>query len=187
MLRSGPGWTRRSASSRHAAERAWAEAPGEPFQPPAGAANSLLVNVPALIAIHRSYLAILRGDADATVAFASRALADLGEDERMLEYVARSNLANAEWLRGRLSAAEGTFETSLAPWTDEPTVLVWGRHVFAQIQLAQVHLDAAIQTCQRTLAVRATRPPAPRYRRLALRTSAWVKSPTGRDQSRHGI
>ena len=121
------------------------------------------MNVPALIAIHRSYLAILRGDADATAAFASRALADLGEDERMLEYVASCNLATAEWLRGRLAEAERAFEPSLARWADEPTVPIWGRHVFGQIQLAQVHLDAAVQTCQRALAVTAPpgRPPLP--------------------------
>ena len=146
-----------------AAERAWADTPSEQFQPPAGSANSLLVNVPALIAIHRSYLAILRGDGDATAAFASRALANLGEGERMLEYVASCNLASAEWLRGRLAEAERAFEPSLARWANEPTVPIWGRHVFGQIQLAQVHLDAAVQTCQRALAVTAPpgRPPLP--------------------------
>ena len=81
----------------------------------------------------------------------------------MLEYVASCNLASAEWLRGRLAEAERAFEPSLARWANEPTVPIWGRHVFAQIQLAQVHLDAAVQTCQRALAVTAPpgRPPLP--------------------------
>ena len=51
---------------------------------PAGP-RSLLVNVPALIALHRSYLAELRGDAEATAAFASQALAESSEGEWMLD------------------------------------------------------------------------------------------------------
>ncbi len=82
-----------------AAERAHAGAAEEPFEPPAGRAGSLLVNIPALIAVHRSLLAWLRGDAEATAAFASRALAELGEGERLLDYVARFNLGIADWLR----------------------------------------------------------------------------------------
>ena len=54
-----------------AAERAFAGTVGEPFGPTAGRAGSMLVNVPALIALHRSYLAQLRGDAEGTAAFAS--------------------------------------------------------------------------------------------------------------------
>ena len=62
-----------------AAERASAGAAEEPFEPTAGRAGSLLVNVPALIALHRSYLAELRGDAEGTAAFASQALAASGD------------------------------------------------------------------------------------------------------------
>ena len=47
-----------------AAERASAGAAAEPFEPTAGRARSLLVNAPALIALLRSILAQLRGDAD---------------------------------------------------------------------------------------------------------------------------
>ena len=73
----------------------------------------------------------------------------------MLEYIARCNLATAEWLRGRVAEAERAFVPSLARWSDQPTMPVWGRHVFAQIQLAQGHLDEAAQTCQRALAITA--------------------------------
>src|SRR6266699_2044189 len=51
-----------------AAERALAgaaRAVDERFEPSAGRAASMLVNVPALIALHRSYLAQFRGDAEA--------------------------------------------------------------------------------------------------------------------------
>ena len=48
-----------------AAERAAPGAAGEPFEPTVGRAGSMLVNVPALIAIRRAFLAQLRGDAEA--------------------------------------------------------------------------------------------------------------------------
>ena len=98
-----------------AAERASAGVAGEPFEPTAGRAASLLVNVPAHIALDRSYLAYLRGDAEATAAFAAQALAKLDKGERLLDFVTRWNLAMAEWLRGRLAAAERAFVSR--PWT----------------------------------------------------------------------
>ena len=49
-----------------AAERAFARDGDEPFAPTAGRAGSLLVNVPAVIALQRSYMAQLRGDPDGT-------------------------------------------------------------------------------------------------------------------------
>ena len=99
-----------------AAERA---APGpaeEPFEPTVGRAGSMLVNVPALIAIRRGYLAQLRGDAEDTAVFASRALAESREGEWLLSSTARGFLAVAEWLRGRLAEAEGAFAPSIAGW-----------------------------------------------------------------------
>ena len=47
------------------------------------------MNVPALIALRRGYLAQLRGDAEETAAFASRALAESGEGEWLLNSIAR--------------------------------------------------------------------------------------------------
>ena len=72
-----------------AAERAAAAAADEPFEPTVGRAASMLVNVSAYIALDRSYLAQLRGDAEGTAAFAAQALAGLGEGERLLDSVAR--------------------------------------------------------------------------------------------------
>lgn len=89
-----------------AAESAAGDSAGEPLEPTAGRAASMLVNVPALIAVCRSYLAQLRGDADATATFASRALAQTGQDEWLLRSVARGMAAVADWLRGQLTAAE---------------------------------------------------------------------------------
>jgi hypothetical protein len=53
-----------------------------PAAPPA-----LLVNVPATIAVFRAYLAELRGDAEGAASFAAQALAAIGEDERMLDFI----------------------------------------------------------------------------------------------------
>jgi LuxR family maltose regulon positive regulatory protein len=71
----------------------------EPFEPTVGRAGSLLVNVPALIAIRRGFLAQLRGDAEDTATFASRALAESEEGEWLLSSTARGLLAMAERLR----------------------------------------------------------------------------------------
>ena len=68
----------------------------EPFDPTVGNAASLLANVPAHIALDRSYVAQLRGDAERTAAFASRALAELGENEWMVRSIAHGLLAMAE-------------------------------------------------------------------------------------------
>ena len=148
QLAAGAGHVEAVERLVEAAERAHAGAPEEPFEPPAGRAGSLLVNIPALIAVHRSLLAMYRGDAEATAAFASRALAELGEDERLLDYVARFNLGIADWLRGWLADAERVFVPSIAGWTDRPTITVWGRHILGQVQRAQGRLDAAALACQ---------------------------------------
>ena len=68
----------------------------EPFEPAGGAAASNLVNVPALTTLHRGYLAQLRGDAEATAAFATRTLAEIKPGERLLSAAAHGFLAVAE-------------------------------------------------------------------------------------------
>ena len=148
-----------------AAERASAGAAGEPFEPTAGRARSLLVNAPALIALLRSILAQLRGDADATVAFASQALAESREDEWRLRSDVQECLAVAEWLRGRLAEAERAFGSSIAGWraADRPTFTAYAGYHLGQIQRAQGRLDAAARTCWQALEITAPpgRPPLP--------------------------
>jgi LuxR family maltose regulon positive regulatory protein len=148
-----------------AAERALAgSAPAaeEPFEPSVGKAASMLVNIPAAIALHRSFLAQLRGDAEGTGAFASRALAELSSGERMLSSTAQGLLAAAEWLRGRLAEAEQAFMSSIAGWqVGQP--ISWGIYQLGQVQRAQGRLDAAAETYQKTLDIPAVSgpPPAP--------------------------
>ena len=136
-----------------AAERASADAADEPFEPTVGRATSMLVNVPAAIALDRGYLAELRGDAEATAAFATQALAELGEGEWMLKSIAQGLLAAAEWLRGRLAEAERGFASSIAGWqaAGQFTMIAWGCHHLGQVQRGQGRLDAAVRTCQQAL------------------------------------
>ena len=136
-----------------AAERASASAVDEPFEPTADRAGSLLANIAAGIALQRSYLAALRGNAEGTAAFAAQTLAELGEGEQMLSSIARCNLAEAEWLHGRLAEAERAFVTGIAGWraASQHTVAAWGCHHLGQVQSAQGRLDAAARTCQQAL------------------------------------
>src|SRR5215469_13070814 len=101
-----------------AAEHAFGEAADEPFESTVGR-GSWLLNVPATVTTQRAYLAALRGDAEEAASFASRALAEIREDEWMLESIARWNLVLAEWMRGRVAEAERGFLSNISRW---PTV-----------------------------------------------------------------
>jgi len=136
-----------------AAEQALAAATDEPYEPSVGRAASLVANLPAAIALERGYLAQLRGDTDRAVALTSQTLADLDEGEWMLGSIARVRLAMAEWLRGRLAAAEQAFASSVAQWraAGELTLAARGYHHLALLQRAQGRLDAALETYRQTL------------------------------------
>jgi LuxR family maltose regulon positive regulatory protein len=134
-----------------AAERVWTNAPAaadEGYEPSVGRAASVYTNVPAMVAASRAFLAELRGDADSTTTFASRALALLGEGDWMLESLARGHLAIAEWLRGRLLEAERGFAACVSGWrvAGESALVAWGCHHIGQIQRAQGRPDAALDT-----------------------------------------
>jgi LuxR family maltose regulon positive regulatory protein len=149
-----------------AAEAAAATAADEPFEPTIGPAASLIVNIRAHIALDRSYLAQLTGDAEATTEFARQALAELVDGEWMLRSIAQGLLGISEWLGGRLEAAEDAFRSSLSGWreVDQPTVVAWGSYQLGQVQRTRGRLDAAADTFRRTLDVTAPpggpRPPA---------------------------
>jgi LuxR family transcriptional regulator, maltose regulon positive regulatory protein len=131
-----------------AAERASEDAAAGPFDPSVGPAASLLVNVPAAIALERAYLAELRGDANGTAAFASQALASLGKGERMLHSVTRLQLAVADWLGGLTDQAERALLPLIAQWraADERSFAIRGCYLLAQVQRTQGKLDAAART-----------------------------------------
>ena len=138
-----------------AAESAFIDAADEPFEPSAGKGASLLANVPAAIPLGRASLAQLHGDADGTAAFASQALAKVGEGEWMLDSTARWLLAVAEWLRGRVVEAERAFAASITGWraAGERYSAAYGCHQLGQVQRAQGRLDAAVGTYEQALEI----------------------------------
>jgi LuxR family transcriptional regulator, maltose regulon positive regulatory protein len=134
------------------AEGTAADFAAEPFEPSAGRGASFLVNIPARIALDRAYLADLRGDGESTAAFATRALAEIRDDETMLKAHAVATLAMADWLRGRLPEAERGFASSIRTWREvgrsAVTLAAWGYRSLGQIQRAQGRLGAALATYQ---------------------------------------
>ena len=165
LLASYDGHMEKAEPLLGAAEQAYAGAAEEPFEPTAGRAGSMLVNVPALIAIRRGFVALLRGDAEETATFASRALAESKEGEWLLSSTARGYLGLAEWLRGRLVEAERAFASTIARGqaAGQPTLTGWHRYQLAQVQRALGRLDMAVQTYEEALRATAVpgRPPVP--------------------------
>ena len=115
------------------------------------------MNVPAAIALGHAYLAVLSGDAGRAIAFASRALAEVGEGEWMLDSLIRVYLSVAEWLCGRLPEAERAFGSSIAQWqaAGETTWVVRVCEVLGLVQRALGSLDAAVATYRQALDVAA--------------------------------
>jgi LuxR family maltose regulon positive regulatory protein len=136
-----------------AAERALAPTADEPYEPSAGRGVSRLANVPAMIAIGRAFVAYERGDGEATMAFASRALAEIGEEEWWLDSLARALFGAAAWLHGRLGEAERAIASSIARWQAADVhdqVELWSQSL-GQIQCARGRLDLAVGTYQQVL------------------------------------
>ncbi|CCH76473.1 Transcriptional regulator, LuxR family protein [Nostocoides japonicum T1-X7] len=142
-----------------AAERESLAQTDEPFEPAVGRASSLLVNVPAVIELQRSYIAQFRNDVEGTRTYAARAAALVRDDEVMLASTVEGFQAVAEWMRGRLGHAERRFAAGVARWraAGELTHAAWGGYSLARIQCARGDLDAAAQTCADAL--RLTVPP----------------------------
>jgi LuxR family transcriptional regulator, maltose regulon positive regulatory protein len=152
-----------------AAERTYAEFADEPFEPSAGNSASFLVNVPARIALDRAYLADLRGDGEETAIYATKALAEIRQDETMLKSHAVATMAMADWLRGRLPEAERGFASSITAWrkAGRPALALaaWGYRSLGQVQRAQGNLGAALRTYQEAAEITAD------YRQAAAPTA----------------
>jgi len=132
------------------AEQALATAPSEPYEPSIGKAMSMLANVPASIALLRAAMAALRGDAERTTELVRRAQAHLAEDEPGPRISVRWNLAQADWMRGRLAEAERAFAGIVAEGREagEPHLTLTASSVLGRIQRAQGRLQAALRTYQ---------------------------------------
>ena len=163
-----------------AAERRSAGAADEPFEPSASRAASLLVNIPAGIALFRARLAALRGDAGGTAASASRAMTEIREGEQMLDTISRWYLGMAQWLHGLLPAAERTLSSSIAQLRAQGLIATRLCHVLGQVQRAQGRLDAAIWTCQQALEMTAapgrSAPPAAGAAHVGLAEVAYQRN-----------
>ncbi len=132
------------------AERALAISPNEPYEPSIGKEMSMLVNVPASIALLRASLATLQGDAERTNELVRWAQDHMAEDEQGPRISVRWNLAQADWMRGRLAEAEHAFANIVAVGRDagEPHLTLTAGSVLGHIQQAQGHLEAAFRTYQ---------------------------------------
>ena len=147
------------------AERAFAEAPDEPYEPSVGRATSLLANVPAAVAFWRAYIAELRGDADAAIAFDRRALAELGGAGSLLASAARLHLRTVTLLRGDLRGADRDVRSSIVALQAAGEVYPAMRAIelLGHVQRAQDRLDAALDTYRWGLEIAAApgRTPSP--------------------------
>jgi LuxR family maltose regulon positive regulatory protein len=135
------------------AERALPTALNEPYKPSIGKELSMLVNVPASIALLHSSLATLRGDAERATDLVRQAEALLVEDERGPSISVRWNLAQADWMRGHMGEAERAFADIVAEGREagEPHLTLTAGFVLGRIQQAQGRLRAAYRTYQEGL------------------------------------
>jgi len=144
------------------AEHAFAVSGDEPYEASgllftqAGRPVSVLANVPAGIAFLRASLARLRGDAALAADYNRQALAQLGEDDWLMRSFVRWNQAAADWLAGRLGAAERGLADVLAERqaANEFFVGFLAMRVcydLGEVQRAQGNLDAALATYRQAL------------------------------------
>ena len=138
----------------------WAD---EPFEPTGGVAASFLVNVPALTTLLSRLSRPVHGDAEATAAFATQALAEIKPEEaaaerRRARIPGRGRMAARPAHRGRTRLA-----SSVTGWreTGQLTLTAWGWYELVLVRRAQGRLDAAALTCEQALdsLVTAGRPP----------------------------
>jgi LuxR family maltose regulon positive regulatory protein len=138
------------------------EAPGR-FRPSAGEEASLIANVPAATAIARAWLAYLRGDPEQMTRFAAQARTELREGEWMLKSIYQLNLALADWLSGRLAAAEPTFISAIDWWreTSQGSLAAQGWNFVGQIRRFRGSLDGALDAYGELLKITEVSPGAP--------------------------
>jgi LuxR family transcriptional regulator, maltose regulon positive regulatory protein len=135
------------------AEGAFAACGDEPHEPSVGRALSVLANVPASIAFLRADVARLRGDAARAVECDRQALNHLGEGDWLLRSHVAWNLAVADWLCGRLAAAEPALAQVFAERraAGEGYLALRVCYDLGQVQRARGRLDAALGTYRQGL------------------------------------
>jgi LuxR family maltose regulon positive regulatory protein len=152
------------------------------FEPSAGAPSSMLVNLPAGFAIASAWLSYLRGEPEQMAKQAALARTRLREGEAMLESVYQLNLALADWLRGKLPAAEEGFTALVARWRSfgESSLAARCCRFLAQVQRDQGRLDAAFRTYTQLVAIAEDpgepRPPIAAYGYVGLAEVAYQRN-----------
>jgi LuxR family maltose regulon positive regulatory protein len=145
-----------------AAERANVDDAGEAEEPPAGASARLADDIPTAVAMLRAILARTYGDAEPATRFAKQALAGLTGNDPMARAEADWNLAQADWLGGRLAQAERTLTDVAAAYRAAgapPQAATIGCDL-AQVQQARGRLGAALATAREALELAAAVHPA---------------------------
>jgi LuxR family maltose regulon positive regulatory protein len=117
------------------------------FQVPTDA--GMVAEVPAAIALLRAHAAGARGDADQMAGQARAALAHLAEEEAGPRFWARWLSGPwADWMRGRLAAAERGYAEMLAEGrtAPDPSPMMLNSLPLGEVQQGQGKLDAALRT-----------------------------------------
>ena len=128
-----------------ARSQAW---PGSRWSRPSAGPGTCRVSVVPLIALHRSYLAQLRGDAEGTAAFASTVLPEASARASARRAPSPSGTwPVAERPRGWLAEAGAPSMSGVTGWraAGQPTLTAYGADQLGQVQRAQGHLDATVQ------------------------------------------
>jgi LuxR family maltose regulon positive regulatory protein len=109
--------------------------------------------LPAELAVHRAGLALVRGDVDATVGFARRALNLMQEDDHLARGAASALLGLAAWSSGDLEVAHASYTDCLVDFEriDHVSDVLGCSITLADIQVAQGRLTAAMRTYEQAL------------------------------------
>ncbi len=109
--------------------------------------------LPARLAVHRAGLALVRGDVDATVGFAQRALDVVVEDDHLARGAASALRGLAAWTTGDLEVAHASYAACLVDFErmDHVSDVLGCSITLADIEVAQGRLRAAMRTFERAL------------------------------------
>lgn len=132
------------------AEQVLVTAPSEPDEPSTGKEFSVLDNMPASIALLRASLAGLQGNTGHAIELVQQAQSLLTESDQGPRISVRWNLAQADWINGRLSEAEHAFADIMAEGrkAGETHLTLASGAVLGCILRAQGRLHAALHTYQ---------------------------------------
>ena len=109
--------------------------------------------LPADVAVHRAGLALLRGDVDATVEFARRALDLALADDHLARGAASALRGLAAWSTGDLEVAHASYTDCLVDFEriDHVSDVLGCSITLADIEVTQGRLRAAMRTYERAL------------------------------------